>query len=83
MDVKWKSIKFVDKFLNKLIVDIFNNGSVWLYNSCVVGSLEFWVDYVKVVFFFILLCGFGVCFLVFEYMCIVEMVDVNFNIIID
>lgn len=41
VDVKWKSIKFVDNFLNKLVVDIFNNGSVWLYNSCVVGSLEF------------------------------------------
>lgn len=82
-DAKWKSIKLVDKSLNKPIVDISNNGSVRLHNSRVAGSLESRADYVKAVFLFTLSRGSGVCSLVSEYTCTVEMADVNSNTITD
>lgn len=82
-DAKWKSIKLVDKSLKKLIVEISNNGSVQSHNSRVAGSLESRADYVKAVFLFTLSRGSGVCSLVSEYTCTVEMVDVNSNPISD
>lgn len=82
-DAKWKSIKLVDKSSNKPIVDISINGSVRLHNSRVAGSLESRADYVKAVFLFTLSRGSGVCSLVSEYTCTVEMADVNSNTITD
>lgn len=82
-DAKWKSIKLADKSLNKLIVEISNNGSVQSHSSRVAGSLESRADYVKAVFLFTLSRGSGVCSLVSEYTCTVEMVDVNSNAIAD
>lgn len=80
-DAKWKSIKLVDKSLNKPIVDISN--SVRSHNSRVAGSLESRADYVKAVFLFTLSRGSGVCSLVSEYTCTVEMADVNSYTITD
>lgn len=84
-DAKWKSIKLVDKSLNNPTVDISNNGSVRLHNSRVAGSLESRADYVKAVFLFLftLSRGSGVCSLVSEYTCTVEMADVNSYTITD
>lgn len=82
-DAKWKSIKLVDKSLNKPTVDISNNGSVRSHNSRVAGSLESRADYVKAVFLFTLSRGSGVCSLVSEYTCTVEMADVNSYTITD
>lgn len=80
-DAKWKSIRLVDR--NKPIVDISNNGSVRSHNSRVAGSLESRADYVKAVFLFTLSRGSGLCSLVSEYTCTVEMADVNSYTITD
>lgn len=82
-DAIWKSIKLVDKSLNKPTVDISNNGSVRSHNSRVAGSLESRADYVKAVFLFTLSRGSGLCSLVSEYTCTVEMADVNSYTITD
>lgn len=77
VDAKWTSIQLMDISSNKLLVEIANNGSVQSFSSRVTGSLETRADYVKGVFLFTLTRGPGVCSLVSEYQCRMNMADKN------